>query len=144
MWEMLLNENTKIIVWIILLVIASIQDLRWHSIHVAIPLVAGCAGVLLQIVCAKEAGFTIVSGIIVGMVFVGISLRTGGKIGLGDALMIMAAACYFSGERFLWLLMAAGGLSLVGFWILHLTKHKQREIPFLPFLLGGSVVAICI
>ncbi|MCR5666690.1 MAG: hypothetical protein K6G01_07640 [Eubacterium sp.] len=142
MWKMLLNG--QMIIWLVLLGIASVQDMKTRSIHVAIPFTAMGIGIIGFVMCDSRSLTEMLIGLSIGMVFLCVSLGTKGKIGLGDAFMILASAFYFSGENILRILLVAGVISFVILVVMHLRKKKIKELPFMPFLFGGSVVVLCI
>lgn len=82
----------------------------------------------------------------IGLIFLGISGLTGGKIGMGDGFLILALGTVLSLEELLTVLMIGmavcacyGGVLLLGF-----RKSRNTCIPFVPFLLVGYVGGLLI
>ncbi len=123
------------------LVVLSIQDIKTKRIGI-IPIMAM---MLLLIIFARMRGTgmtEVILGILPGAAAALISLITRGKIGIGDALLIIAIGigCGFYMTLEIW--MTALLLSAVfGIVMLALKKATGKtEIPFVPFLLAGFTV----
>lgn len=74
-------------------------------------------------------------------VFLGLSLLTGGAVGLGDVWILLALGLILETGEFLGTLcmgmLLAGGWALILLVILR--KNRRTEIPFVPFLLAGYI-----
>jgi leader peptidase (prepilin peptidase)/N-methyltransferase len=75
-------------------------------------------------------------GMAVGGMLVLASLLSGGKIGIGDGVVLTVSGIYLGLWDNLWLLMLSSFLLVavaVGVWITK-QKDKKDEIPFVPFV----------
>ena len=81
----------------------------------------------------------ILLGMSVGVVLLMLSVLTGGRIGAGDAVLLIVTGIYLGLEQNLQLFFS--GLLLCGMWALGLLilrkKSRKDSIPFVPFLLAA-------
>ena len=74
-----------------------------------------------------------------GMFFLGLSVLTGGTLGMGDGWIITALGIFLKPEELYEMLLAAVLISAAWSGILMgiFKKKRNTEIPFVPFLLAG-------
>lgn len=74
-----------------------------------------------------------------GMFFLGLSVLTGGAVGMGDGWLITVLGIFLKPEELYEMLLAAVLISAVWSGILMgvFKKKRNTEIPFVPFLLAG-------
>lgn len=123
------------------------------GIRKEIPLPAVWAGILMAVVLravgAMEEESTwlqAVVSVVPGILFWGISLLTGEKVGYGDGWLLIMTGLYV-GVRKCFLILFAGLVvqSVVVLVLLVIKKVSgEREIPFAPFLFLGMGVVICL
>lgn len=126
----------------ILLTAGAVQDIQvkriytWFIAAAALP-VAACIPFCTGISWAERT-----AGALVGVGVIILSKATGGKIGLGDGLVLcvtgMALGFWCNMELFTLSLLAAALVSIV-LLILRRADRKKR-IPFIPFLLFGHIL----
>lgn len=85
-----------------------------------------------------------IAGLILGLLFIGISMLTKGQMGRGDGYLIgiigVNLGFYVTLEMLTYSLMIAGILSIILLAFFHVSKKKA--IPFVPFLSGGFLCCI--
>ncbi|HWT74742.1 MAG TPA: prepilin peptidase [Mobilitalea sp.] len=127
-----------------MLLICGIQDARKKKISVWIIaagtiLVGGCLPFIHHILLIDRIG-----GVAVGVLIIMTSLITGGKIGLGDGILLcvtgLGLGFWGNLELFAIALLLAAIVS-IGLLILRLADRK-KSIPFVPFMLLGYVFLI--
>ncbi|MDF2513015.1 MAG: putative rane protein [Herbinix sp.] len=136
-----MSENIVAFLLLGLLILSSIQDLLKKRIGLWIIILGG------GIICAfipfyhTITLFDRLGGVVVGGVVIVISLATGGKIGLGDGLLLcitgIGLGFWSNLELFALALLFAAILSII-LMIFRLADRK-KSIPFVPFLLLGYV-----
>ena len=150
----------KAAVLLIFLVLLSREDIKTQELPQRLLLLAGIAGVGFFF-AGSLPGITedslpawvsgpgelltagqLLSGVAVGAALFVISLLSCGRIGQGDAVMVLIMGCYFGGFQSLMLLWGASFLAgLYGLFLLLLFhKRKTDRIPFVPFLLASYMV----
>lgn len=125
---------------IVLLFLAwnSRSDIRKKEVSVFSAAVVLLMGLILAV--AEHTGFTEfavkMGG---GVIFLVLSILTEGKIGMGDAWVLIAMASMLKPQTYLISLMIGLLLASVysGYLMLVKKRKKTTEIPFLPFLLLG-------
>ena len=119
------------------MIICTIEDIRKKQIHLWHTGIFVVQNVILACCEKRECSF-ILAGLMVGVVFLGISLCTGEKIGRGDAFFIMGMGAFLGFYNTVWVVFIAlltvsvygTGLVLAG------RRYKWScEIAFMPFLL---------
>ena len=115
-------------------------DIKKREISLSVTGISAVIGILLAV---REGSldwrYLAVAGI--GLLFLGISGLTGGKLGMGDGFMILAMGTLLSMEQLLTVLML-GMLSCAcyaGLLLLVFRKNRNTRIPFVPFLLVGYI-----
>ncbi len=123
------------------LVVLSIQDIKTKRIGI-IPILAMML-ILIVFARMRDTGIKeLVLGILPGAAAALISVITRGKIGMGDALLIIALGigCGFDMTLEIWMASLLLG-AVVGIAMLALKKaNRKTELPFVPFLLVGFTV----
>lgn len=129
----------------IFLIAGTVFDIRKRQIPVILLTAAGVWGILSYLMGTGWMGGTLwdeISGLVMGVVFIGISLISEGKMGMGDAVAILVCGIYLGGAgaafAVLYALIIAAAASAL---ILALKRgSKKTELPFMPFLLAGCVI----
>ena len=115
-------------------------DIKKREISLAVTGIFAVIGILLAVrEGSLEWQYLAAAGI--GLLFLGISGLTGGKLGMGDGFMILAMGTLLSMEQLLTVLML-GMLSCAcyaGLLLLVFRKNRNTRIPFVPFLLVGYI-----
>lgn len=130
----------KVIIAAILLLLA-VMDFKKKEVPlwlIAILLIASITGRLILGVDM----FSVLSGISVGGVILGIAFLTKEKIGIGDGLIAICLGLYMGGEKvILSLLIASIIMTIVSVILLLMKKGKmETTLPFIPAIFIGFLI----
>ena len=126
------------------LAISSITDIREKVIYLRVLIPFALIGILIAASSGREAVISGAAGVIIGLLMLLLSFATKGAVGEGDGLVLMTTGIYlgFLGNLrllcsglFLSALFSLGAIVIRG-W------KRDRELPFMPFLLAGFFVVI--
>lgn len=132
MWEYIIRGLIGI-----LLIIVAVQDIKWKKIKLWIVLL--CAVILCICIpfCSALSIVDRVMGLSLGLSVILLSKATGGKIGIGDGLVLgitgMGLGFWSNIELFALALAIAAAFS-IGLLVFRRVDRK-KAIPFMPFLL---------
>ena len=128
---------------LLMLAASSVSDLRSKSIQILPVILGGAVGIMFTLL-TKETGPSWWAGFAPGAFFLGMSLVTKGGIGLGDSLVLLALGTWLPWDLLLSSLFCALlASSVVAAWLLITRRsRKNRELPFIPFLLGGVLFCV--
>ncbi len=121
------------------LLICSLTDLFRRRIYLSVIILFGALGLLSFVLFPGFSVPEALGGVALGVLFLALSRFSGGKIGAGDALILMVSGIYlgiFENLRFMMLgMLLAAGLSV----LLLLLKKVRRNtaLPFAPFLMAA-------
>ena len=119
----------------------TIEDCRKKRILLCPVLLFGIAGLILHLYYRNITIYSLLAGCLIGAFLLLISKVTGGKIGIGDGLVLIVTGIYLGFENNTILFLH--GLFFCGIWslLMLLTKKKKGsdEVPFVPFLLLAYV-----
>ena len=126
-----------------MLAASSVSDLRSKSIQILPVVLGGAAGILFTLL-TDETGPAWCMGFAPGAFFLGLSLATKGGIGLGDSLVLLALGAWLPWDLLLSSLFCALlASSAAAAWLLITRRSRRnRELPFIPFLLGGVLFCV--
>lgn len=132
MWEYIIRGLMGL-----LLVIVAIQDIKWKKIRVGTVLV--CAVLLCMCIPFSSVLSLLdrVLGLSLGLGVVILSKATGGKIGIGDGLVLAVTGMglgFWSNMELFALALAMAAVFSIGLLLIKRVSRK-KAIPFLPFLL---------
>lgn len=83
------------------------------------------------------------TGFAVGVVFILLSVLTGERIGMGDALLITCIGWSFgAAEQIQVLFLAFAGASVYGSYLLIRNKSRNTEFAFIPFLFSAYLIVL--
>ena len=144
----ILMNNTRMISYfavIPLLIAATVIDIRERRIPDKLVLAGVAAGmVITQTDPSRRFTDSLMGGISAGIVLLLIHYITKGGIGLGDAKLFGCVGIYLGMENIASAMLIAAVLS--GLYSLALIcinrDNKKHELPFAPFILIGTLVAI--
>lgn len=123
------------------LLFSSWLDIKKQEVSVLLLLIYGIAGMVLFVVDKRVSCLSLIGGVAIGVVLIGISRITRGGIGLGDGGMVCITGIYLGACKNVELLLmaliyaAAWSVALI---VLKKAKRKTR-IPFVPFLALGYI-----
>lgn len=124
-----------------MLAIQSVWDWRYRQIPIAITLAGGVMGLLLSMMRERSL-MDLCMGMVPGLVCLGLGWITREAIGYGDGFLLCAMGMYKSLEDIVGIIVLASSMAGVfGMALIIFCKKKGKDqIPFVPFLLVGSVV----
>ncbi|NLK28225.1 MAG: hypothetical protein GX306_07775 [Clostridiales bacterium] len=125
-----------------LLLLCGIQDLRKKRLYLWLVLV----GAILIGICIPFSDsltwFNRMGGATIGIVVILISLATGGKIGMGDGILLCVTGIglgfWTNLELFALALLGAAIVSIV--LLIFRLADRKKSIPFVPFLLISFIL----
>ena len=124
-----------------MLTLCSAEDIKKKQIHINPVLFFGILGVLFHMIWRMQSIENLLLGMSVGVVLLILSALTGGRIGAGDAVLLIVTGIYLGLEQNLELFLS--GLFLCSLWalgLLVLRKGSRTDrIPFVPFLLAADM-----
>lgn len=127
-----------------LLLICAIQDLIKKRIYLWSVAIGAALTLACLPVIAERGIVDCIGGLAVGLAALLISRATGGKIGLGDGIILcvtgLGLGFWSNLELFGIALFLAAVLSII-LLALRLVNRKQ-SIPFIPFLLAGYLIIV--
>lgn len=131
------------IVTVLFLVLNSLRDWKKKEISLFLTGVYGAVGVLFSMCSGREIKDWMVP-IGISLIFLAVSILTGGEIGMGDGMAFLALAAMLTTGVFvktvcIGLFLAAG---YAGILLVLCKKGRKTEIPLLPFLLAGYLGGI--
>lgn len=135
----------KILLGIFLLICALI-DLKTKKVEGLLLVVFAAAGIILYLIVRPVGLIEEMTGVLMGAAFILIWHVTGGKIGLGDALLMVVTGIFLGGKDNAALIMGAMLLAALysGFMLMIKKADRTKEIAFVPFLflsyLGMAVI----
>lgn len=122
-----------------MLAIASVRDIRKKQIEVTEIIIFSIIAVVIHMITGEQSIGNMLLGVIPGLILVGLSFLTKGKIGLGDGIIVSASGLFLGLQKNVELFLT--GLVLCGIWALALIVIRKKkgsyEIPFVPFLLAA-------
>ena len=136
MWEMCSQVAV-----IGMLGICATEDLRKKQIHLNLVLAFGILGIVFHMLGQEHTIENILFGMGVGGVLLLLSILTGGKIGIGDGVLLVVTGIYLGLEQNL--MLFAGSLficALYALLVLVLRKKKRNDtVAYVPFVLVSYV-----
>ena len=121
---------------------ASVCDLKSRRIPLLLLALSGSAGLLIFFMSHTMTPLEEVLGIILGGAFISISLISEGRFGIGDGLAILIAGIHLGGREAgvtcLYAMLMSAMFSVALLMIRRCSKN--REVPFVPFLLAGLIL----
>ena len=122
-----------------MLTLCSAEDIKRKQIRLNPVLFFGILGIFFHMLFRMQSIENILLGMSVGVVLLFLSVLTGGRIGMGDAVLLIVTGIYLGLEKNLELFFC--GLLLCSMWALGLMvlrkKNRKDSIPFVPFLLAA-------
>lgn len=130
---------------IVFLAVNGWQDMKTKRIFLPLTIVFGMLGGVCSVLMGRSLSELLLSCSVGGM-FMGLSILTRGKVGMGDGWILLALGTMLTlGE--LWIALGLGMLftavpAMV--MLIILKKGRNTELPFVPFLLAGYIGGVCL
>lgn len=122
-----------------MLTLCSAEDIKKKQIRLHPVLLFGILGIILHMLFRMQSIENMLLGMSVGVTLLVLSKLTGGRIGAGDAVLLIVTGIYLGFEQNMQLFFS--GLLLSGIWALGVLvlkkKSRKDSIPFIPFLLAA-------
>lgn len=145
-WEMLRPYNTEIFgIGSCCYVLAlSIQDIRKRMISVRLLAIGAVVTIIWQIISNTQSLWNCLGGIILGMLFVGISRLTNEALGYGDSFFIMIQGVYLGIWNLMYVLIIAFTLTALYsiYLLIRFRFQREKALPFIPFLAAGHIIFV--
>lgn len=130
--------------WILLLGILipmTITDIRQKKINVLLCLIGTIPGIAFSLILGKTTITAVLFSLIAGIILLGISICTGGEIGIGDGPAVIFVGSVLGLKNVATVLMLSFIMAALYSLILLIIKKAtgKSRIPFIPFLFSGSV-----
>lgn len=133
---------------LVVLVFASLEDIRTHSIRVDYPVAFLFGGIVKQCICRELSWQMFFGGLFFGLAFMILSHFYKDMIGSGDGLILCVCGTYLGFTQVAVLfaraifLAAVWGIFVIGKQMVLTGRRGRKELAFLPFLLlaYGSVL----
>lgn len=129
----------------LLLMFMACKDIREHKVSVIMlvlcGIIAGIASSVVMITETSEIWKSHLAGLIIGLIFVGISKVTRESLGYGDSLLLCVLGLYLGIWSLLELLITTWMLTAVAAGImLARSRFKKRALlPMIPFIAVGYI-----
>lgn len=124
-----------------LLGLCSWEDIKGKELRIIYILLFGIGGVVLHLFYPICSIYSILWGILLGLIMMFFSWISRGSIGMGDGILLVVTGIYLGGNNNLELFLT--GLLLAALWSLGLLvfckKSRKEEIAFVPFLLASYI-----
>lgn len=112
------------------------EDIKERKITVSTVMISGIIGICLHLIFQTESIFNMLLGTLPGLFLLLICILSKGRMGIGDAMLLMLTGLYLGLENNLYLLFYS--VMLCGFWawilLLFFRKQSNYPIPYAPFL----------
>lgn len=122
----------------------SLEDVKQKKLTVLYILMFGVGGVFLHLVAPVCSIYSMLWGMLLGLMLILVSIVTRGSVGLGDGILLVVTGVYLGGSKNLELFMM--GLLLAALWSLGLVivkkKRGKEQIAFVPFLLISYLLMV--
>ena len=122
----------------------SIEDIRQRKITITISLFFAMVGIFLHLMFQNQSIYQMLFGLLPGIAILALSSLTGGKIGMGDGVVIMLTGFYLGFYKNLMLLFLAFLLAgILGLYLLVVHRwSREGRMPFVPFLFASYLVML--
>ncbi|MBO4478341.1 MAG: prepilin peptidase [Lachnospiraceae bacterium] len=126
----------------LLLLIASIEDIRHQRINPYWLLLHACFVVVVRLILGEF--LTGLAGVSIGLLLLGAAFVSRQKVGYGDGLVFMVCGLYLGfWENFSLLFMSLVLCALGGLFLMLIGKIKKGQtLPFIPFVMAAFACAM--
>lgn len=138
-------EKIQMLVQIMGLMFNSILDIRKRQISLMVTAIIAFTGIIEIYLKGQIVWWEIMVSLLPGMLCVFLAYVSAGKIGYGDAWILLALGIVLGAEGIMVLsivaIFAAGATAMVLLLLFH--KDPHYEIPFVPFIMLGYLWVRC-
>lgn len=140
-----IKEILKIITYIVVgigLLICTITDIRSKKIYLGVVIPVSIICIVLDIITGKLNIFELISLIITGVLFITISIISGGQLGLGDVCIYIMTGIGIGSINNIYLIFISFMIAALGAAYLMLVKKKGRkyQMPLTPYVMAGYII----
>lgn len=120
-----------------ILLFEGLSDIRYRSVSGIRILVFGVLGILINIFWCYQTLWSIVGGVVVGLILLVYAFFTRGAVGIGDGIMFVCLGIYLGTSRNIKLLFLSLVVAAVVGIVMVIVKKKsiKSQIPFVPCIL---------
>lgn len=118
------------------LLVLSVQDFRERMISGTLLSIGAVAAICSQILWNRNSVWECISGILIGLLFIGISKLTREGFGYGDSILITILGIYIGVWNLIYVLLIAFSLAAICsiFILIKFRFQRQKVLPFIPFI----------
>lgn len=129
---------------IIMLIIETISDIRNRTVSGIRIIAFMVLGIVLNLVMKYQNIWSVIGGVVVGLILFGYALITKGGVGFGDGLMFICLGIYLGLSDNLRLLFFALIVAAVFGGIYAVVKRKsiKSQIPFMPCITASYIFMV--
>lgn len=122
----------------------SIEDIRRKQITLMITLFSAILGLVCHMVYHNQSIYSMLGGVASGILILTFGILSGGKIGMGDGVILMLTGLYLGAEKNMALMMISFIFAAIWAGIAVIVLHHDRKdkIPFIPFLFLAYLVIL--
>ena len=137
--------RTNVGIWLMMpmLTIISMEDIVAHRVSNKILIIMLAVGILFALVSGAAILPTVLAPVLYGVIFIVMSLVSKGALGMGDAKLMAVMSVYYGIVGMFSVIFAASLIEcLISIVVLIRTKNMRSEIPFVPAIELGAIVAL--
>ena len=140
------TEPCAVIGALLYLVPSAVMDLRTGRISLTLTAAAAVPGLVIFVPELAKEGPLRAASLLAGLLLCGFAAVSGGAVGFGDGLALLILGLFLPWDVVLaaacagFLLLAAAS----AFLLLARKKKRRDPVPYLPFLLPGLLLVLCL
>ena len=135
------------VILIAFLFLQSVHDIQKREIEpVSAALTAETGVVYILEGCRSDGLFSVMAAMIPGILVLALALISRGGLGLGDAWIVLIMGLFLKTEKLMMILILSsfGSFLYAAGMSLHHKKTAGDEMPFIPFVLAGYILKLCL
>ncbi len=131
----------KLILPGVLLLYSTFTDIKSREISGIALMIFTAAALILQILVYKTPAGELIAGASMGAFLIPVSILSRGRLGMGDALLVLVTGLYLGFFKSVELLMCALYISFFfSIFLLIIRRKKDISYPFVPFLMLAYLI----
>ncbi|MGN0241070.1 MAG: prepilin peptidase [Candidatus Weimeria sp.] len=133
---------TELVIVLLILVVLSIEDIRWKEVHAALLLAFFIAGCLYYLIVRQFDPDVFLGGIVTGALITLLSLLSKEKIGSADGIVFASTGAFLGlYENLALILLSLLSAGIGGGVMAFIFKRKGGEsLPLIPFIAVGTAI----